>query len=263
MDRHPAPWVQLLAKWAAVPLALGGVTLVSRAAGANEITAGFLLLVAVLGLATWAGWAVGAVASVAATLCLNYFFLPPTGTPLRRSPLELGGAGLLPGRFRPWSAGWWPAPGRRRRRPWRGSGSWKCCTTSPSAFSPLTLSPPIGALWAKPRPGRCAPSERIAGALPSPKASRSLLGGSLEVDGTLLDATSRVPGAAPGAWRTAGTSYIPLHIGGQSAASCWPQSPPPRRRFWTRPCACWPSPSSASGCSARRPTWKPCARATP
>ncbi|HWM93787.1 MAG TPA: DUF4118 domain-containing protein [Thermoanaerobaculia bacterium] len=80
MDRHPARWWQLLAKWAAVPLALGGVTLASRAAGANEITAGLLLLVAVLGLATWGGWTVGAVASVAATLCLNFFFLHPTGT---------------------------------------------------------------------------------------------------------------------------------------------------------------------------------------
>ncbi|MFL6291340.1 MAG: DUF4118 domain-containing protein, partial [Thermoanaerobaculia bacterium] len=80
MDKHPARWVRLLVEWAAVPLAVGGVTLASRAAGANEITAGFLLLVAVLGLATWGGWMIGAVASVAATLCLNFFFLPPTGT---------------------------------------------------------------------------------------------------------------------------------------------------------------------------------------
>jgi len=79
MDRHPARWPQRLAQWAAVPLAVGGVTLASRAAGANEIAAGFLLLVAVLGLATWGGWAVGAAASLAATLCLNYFFIPPTG----------------------------------------------------------------------------------------------------------------------------------------------------------------------------------------
>ncbi len=78
MDRKP--WGQLLAKWAAVPLALGGVILVSRTAGANEITAALLLLVAVLGLATWGGWTAGAVASVAATLCLNFFFMHPTGT---------------------------------------------------------------------------------------------------------------------------------------------------------------------------------------
>ena len=80
MDRRPARWGQLLAKWAAVPLALGGVILVSHAAAANEMTAGLLLLVAVLGLATWGGWTVGAAASVAATLCLNFFFLHPTGT---------------------------------------------------------------------------------------------------------------------------------------------------------------------------------------
>ena len=86
MDRQPARWAQLLAKWAAVPLALSGMILVSRAAGANEITAGLLLLVAVLGLATWGGWTVGAVASVAATLCLNFFFLRPTGTFLIEDP---------------------------------------------------------------------------------------------------------------------------------------------------------------------------------
>ena len=84
------------ARWAAVPAAVSGVTLLCRAAGANEITAGFLLLLAVLGLATWGGWAVGAAASVAATFCLNFFFLPPTGT------LTIEGLGELAyyGRFR-------------------------------------------------------------------------------------------------------------------------------------------------------------------
>lgn len=56
------------------------------ATGANEITVGFLLLTAILGLATWGGWAVGAMASLAATLCLNYFFLPPTGTLIIADP---------------------------------------------------------------------------------------------------------------------------------------------------------------------------------
>ncbi|HEX6864051.1 MAG TPA: DUF4118 domain-containing protein, partial [Thermoanaerobaculia bacterium] len=86
MDRRAARSARLLAKWAAVPLALGGVVLVSRAAGANEITAGLLLLVAVLGLATSGGWTVGAVASVAATLCLNFFFFHPTGTFIIEAP---------------------------------------------------------------------------------------------------------------------------------------------------------------------------------
>lgn len=71
---------RLAAQWASVPIGIGGLTLLTLAADANAITAGFLYLPVVLGLATWAGWAVGAAASVAATLCLNYFFLPPVGT---------------------------------------------------------------------------------------------------------------------------------------------------------------------------------------
>jgi two-component system sensor histidine kinase KdpD len=75
MDR-----AQRVAQHLAVPLVLALIVLLGRATGANAITVGFLLLTAVLGLATWGGWTVGALASVAATLCLNYFFLPPTGT---------------------------------------------------------------------------------------------------------------------------------------------------------------------------------------
>src|SRR4029079_4990802 len=66
--------------WVAMPLALALVTSVGRWAGANAPTIGSIYLVAVLGLAAWGGWAVGATASVAAMLCFNYFFLPPTGT---------------------------------------------------------------------------------------------------------------------------------------------------------------------------------------
>jgi len=79
-DRHPARWLRRGAQGMAVPFAVAGVALASRAADANEMTAGLLLLVVVLGLATWGGWVAGAAASLAATLCLNYFFLPPTGT---------------------------------------------------------------------------------------------------------------------------------------------------------------------------------------
>jgi two-component system sensor histidine kinase KdpD len=68
------------AAWVALPLTVGLVTLAGLGAGANSSTAGFFYLAAVLGLAVWGGWAVGAAASVAATLCLNYFFLPPFGT---------------------------------------------------------------------------------------------------------------------------------------------------------------------------------------
>ena len=66
--------------WIAAPLAVALVTVVGRAAGANAPTIGSIYLVAVLGLAAWGGWAVGATASVAAMLCFNYFFLPPLGT---------------------------------------------------------------------------------------------------------------------------------------------------------------------------------------
>lgn len=75
MDR-----VQRAAQYLSVLPVLALIVLLGRATGANAITVGFLLLTAVLGLATWGGWTVGAMASVAATLCLNYFFLPPTGT---------------------------------------------------------------------------------------------------------------------------------------------------------------------------------------
>lgn len=71
---------QRTAPYLAVPVVLALIVGLGLATGANEITVGFLLLTAVLGLATWGGWTVGAMASVAATLCLNYFFLPPTGT---------------------------------------------------------------------------------------------------------------------------------------------------------------------------------------
>ena len=66
--------------WIAAPLAVALVTVAGRWAGANAPTIGSFYLVAVLGLAAWGGWAVGATASVAAMLCFNYFFLPPLGT---------------------------------------------------------------------------------------------------------------------------------------------------------------------------------------
>lgn len=69
-----------LLPWLAAPLAVALVTTAGRSAGANAPTIGSFYLVAVLGLAAWGGWAVGATASVAAMLCFNYFFLPPLGT---------------------------------------------------------------------------------------------------------------------------------------------------------------------------------------
>ncbi len=63
-----------------MPLAVALVTAIGKAAGANAPTVGFVYLVAVLGLAAWGGGAVGAVASIAAVLCFNYFFFPPFHT---------------------------------------------------------------------------------------------------------------------------------------------------------------------------------------
>src|SRR3954471_13509739 len=68
------------APWVAMPLALALVTFLGYQTGANASTIVSFYLVAVLGLAAWGGWAVGATASVAAMLCFNYFFLPPLGT---------------------------------------------------------------------------------------------------------------------------------------------------------------------------------------
>jgi two-component system, OmpR family, sensor histidine kinase KdpD len=68
------------APWVAMPLALALVTFLGYQTGANASTIVSFYLVAVLGLAAWGGWAVGATASVAAMICFNYFFLPPTGT---------------------------------------------------------------------------------------------------------------------------------------------------------------------------------------
>ena len=69
-----------IAAWVAIPFVVALVTLVGREGGANATTAGFAYLIAVLALATWGGWAAGAVASVAAMFCFNFFFFPPYGT---------------------------------------------------------------------------------------------------------------------------------------------------------------------------------------
>ena len=66
--------------WLVSPVAVALLTVVALRAGANAPTAGFLYLVLVLGLATWSGWQAGVVASVTATGCYNFYFLPPLGT---------------------------------------------------------------------------------------------------------------------------------------------------------------------------------------
>ncbi|HVG06612.1 MAG TPA: DUF4118 domain-containing protein [Thermoanaerobaculia bacterium] len=202
MDRHPARWGQLLAKWAAVPLALGGVILVSRAAGANEITAGLLLLVAVLGLATWGGWTVGAVASVAATLCLNFFFFHPTGTFIIEAPSNWVALGCflaastlvsrLVARARQEAAG---ALARQRELEVLYDLSSGLFTASPGEAAARTLR----ALGAD------------SGALVLAGSEPVFLIGTPEVDNTFVEAARR----GSRILEDGVTSYIPLQIGGQ------------------------------------------------
>lgn len=55
-------------------------TLLSRAITANAVTGGFIYLIAILGLAVWRGFVAGAIGSLLATACFNFFFFPPIGT---------------------------------------------------------------------------------------------------------------------------------------------------------------------------------------
>ncbi len=59
---------------------VAGVTLATRVAAVNGTTVGFAYLLLVLVIASGWGFVEAAVASVAATLAFNFFFLPPVGT---------------------------------------------------------------------------------------------------------------------------------------------------------------------------------------
>ena len=59
---------------------LAAITFAAHALSINSTTAGFAYLLVVLILATAWGFFEAAVASIAATLALNYYFLPPVGT---------------------------------------------------------------------------------------------------------------------------------------------------------------------------------------
>ena len=67
-----------------LPAALGAVfvvTLIFRGiAAVNTTTVGFVYLISILLIAAWSGIVESVVASVAATICFNYFFIPPVGT---------------------------------------------------------------------------------------------------------------------------------------------------------------------------------------
>jgi len=66
---------------AAALAAVGFVTLVLRMVSVvNVTTVGFAYLITILLVAASCGFAESVVASIAATICFNYFFLPPVGT---------------------------------------------------------------------------------------------------------------------------------------------------------------------------------------
>jgi two-component system, OmpR family, sensor histidine kinase KdpD len=199
--------IERVAQWASVPAAVGGVTLASRAAGVNEITAGFLLLVAVLGVATWGGWAVGVAASVAATLCLNFFFLPPTGTFTIESPSNWVALGCflaastlvsrLVARARQEAAG---ALARQRELEVLYELSFALFTQRPGTLGEAAART-LRAIGAD------------GGALVLAGSEPVILGEPLEIDCTLLEAARR----GPRILEDGGTSYIPLQIGGQAS----------------------------------------------
>src|SRR5215469_16381390 len=69
---------------ASLPAALAAVCLVTvifkELAAINATTVGFAYLITILLIAAWTGIAESVLASIAATFCFNYFFLPPLGT---------------------------------------------------------------------------------------------------------------------------------------------------------------------------------------
>jgi len=76
----PASLARVAVRIAVVLLTIGGITfLCSSVVPVNATTAGFTYLVAILLIATFWGLREAIIASLAAVLCFNYFFLPPIG----------------------------------------------------------------------------------------------------------------------------------------------------------------------------------------
>src|SRR5579864_2613171 len=72
-----ARWVRTAA---AIAIVVAMVLLPHYSGHVNQTTEGFLLLLVILGISTVWGLLEAGVASVAATLGFNYFFMPPVGT---------------------------------------------------------------------------------------------------------------------------------------------------------------------------------------
>src|SRR5271165_5999769 len=69
--------------------AILGMYRILPAAKINNTTVSLSLLLAILGVSAWWGLAEAMVASVAAVLGFNYFFLPPVGTLTIQDPQNL------------------------------------------------------------------------------------------------------------------------------------------------------------------------------
>jgi two-component system sensor histidine kinase KdpD len=63
--------------WVTAIAAIAAVTAAGRALGLNASTVGFAYLIAVLLISLWGGLLVGAISSIIATLCYNFFFFAP------------------------------------------------------------------------------------------------------------------------------------------------------------------------------------------
>jgi K+-sensing histidine kinase KdpD len=72
--------MRALIHWLAMLAAIVAVTAAAAAAGSGPATVAFLYLFAVVFLSMWGGLKVGIAASLLATACYNYFFLPPLHT---------------------------------------------------------------------------------------------------------------------------------------------------------------------------------------
>ncbi len=81
---------------ASVALVAAIVVVYVRFLPVNGTTVALTMLLAILGIATRWGLTESLVASVAAVLGFNYFFLPPIRTFTITDPTELGGAGRFP-----------------------------------------------------------------------------------------------------------------------------------------------------------------------
>jgi K+-sensing histidine kinase KdpD len=87
--------VKIAARWLTMIGVIVALTLIAAGTRANPTTTGFIYLLGVIFLSMWAGLRAGIVASLLATACYNYFFLPPLHTFHIEDPRNWGGLGAF------------------------------------------------------------------------------------------------------------------------------------------------------------------------